>query len=116
MENHLENGCWEKIWAAQAPASGESVVPTTTVDAKEDQDKMSADVPNANAQENLNVKDGETRMIKKITGVLVDLMVETAPEVHGDFVVSEKENKALHGQALKALWNVDFLSFVAWEI
>ena len=50
---------------------------------------MSADIPNAFIQTPMpEAKVGE-RVIMKITGVLVDLLVEIAPETYGPHVVFE---------------------------
>ena len=43
------------------------------------------------------VKDGEERVIMKITGVLVDLLVEMAPEIYGPKVLFENGKKVLGG-------------------
>ena len=94
-------------------ASNESILLTATVDTKENRDMMSADVPNAFIQANLNIKDGESRVIMKITGVLVDLMVELAPEVYADFVVYENGKKVLYVQVLKDLYGM-LISSILW--
>ena len=75
---------------------------TAIVDAKEKRDVMSADVPNAFIQTSMpEIKDGEERVIMKITGVLVDLMVEMAPEIYGPYVVYENGKKVLYVKCLK---------------
>ena len=49
---------------------------------------MTNDIPNAFIQTNvLSDPDEKDRVIMKITGVLVDMLVELAPEEHGPFVV-----------------------------
>ena len=52
------------------------------------------------------VKDGEERVIMKITGVLVDLLVEIAPEVYGPYVVFENGRKVLYVQVIRALYGM----------
>ena len=64
---------------------------------------MSADIPNAFIQACLPQEDGEERVIMKIAGVLVDLMVDVAPDVYGPHVVCENGRKVVHVQALKAM-------------
>ena len=39
----------------------------------------------------------------KITGVLVDMLVQLSPEMYGPFVVFKKGHKVLHVQVLKAI-------------
>ena len=47
---------------------------TLTIDAHENRDVMSADVPNAFIQTEMpEIKQGEERVMMKITGVLVNL-------------------------------------------
>ena len=48
-----------------------------TIDAHENRDVMSADVPNAFIQTKMpEVKEGEERVMMKITGVLVDILIQ----------------------------------------
>ena len=65
---------------------------------------MSADVPNAFIQTSMPpLEEGAECVIMKITGVLVDLLVQIAPEVYADYVVFENGRKVLYVEALKAL-------------
>ena len=60
--------------AASPTASLEAIMLTAVIDAKEGRDVMTADIPKAFIQAKLpDIKDGEDRVILKITGVLVDL-------------------------------------------
>jgi hypothetical protein len=52
------------------------------------------------------MKDGDEHVIMKITGVLVDLLVQMAPEVYGPYVVFENGRKVLYVQVLKALYGM----------
>ena len=76
----------------------------TVIAVKEHHDIMTADVPNSFIQ--AHVEPGEERVIMKITGVLVDLLVTMAPEVYGPYVVYENGNKVLYVQVLKALYGM----------
>jgi hypothetical protein len=82
-------------------AALESIMLTAIVDAKEGRDVMTCDIPNAFIQTKLpNIKEGDERVIMKITGVLVDLLVDISPEVYGPYVVYDKNKKALYVQVL----------------
>ena len=60
----------------------ESIMLTAIIDAFENRDVMTVDVPNAFIQTMMpEPKPGEDRVIMKITGVLADLLVELAPDV-----------------------------------
>ena len=85
----------------------ESLMLTAIIDAKEECDVMSADVPNAVIQTSMPpVEEGEDRVIMKITGVLVDLLVQIAPEIYADYVVFENSRKVLYTEVLKALYGM----------
>ena len=54
---------------------------TLTIDAHENRDVMSADVPNAFIQTDMpDIKHGEERVMMKITGVLVDMLIQLHPQ------------------------------------
>jgi hypothetical protein len=93
---------------ASAPtASLESIMLTAIMDAKENRDVMSADIPNAFIQANMpETKNGEERVIMKITGMLVDLLVEIDPGRYGPFVVYDKGTKTIYVEVLKALYGM----------
>ena len=49
---------------------------------------MSADVPKAFIQTEMpGIKQGEERVMMKITGVLVDMLVQLNPQLYGPHVV-----------------------------
>jgi hypothetical protein len=61
-------------------AALESIMLTVIVDAKEGCDKMSCDILNAFIQAKLpNLEPDDKRVIMKITGVLVDLLLNMSP-------------------------------------
>ena len=93
--------------ASSPTAHLESIFLTVTVDAHEERDVLSADVPNAFIQTWLpEGKKGEERVIMKITGVLVDLLVKMVPDVYGPFVVLENGKKVIYVVVLKALYGM----------
>ena len=64
---------------------------------------MTADIPNAFIQaQMLEIKNGEERVIMKITGVLVDLLVKLAPDTYSTFVVFKNGKKVLYVEVLRA--------------
>jgi len=72
-------------------AALESIMLTAVIDAKEGHDMMCVDVPNAFIQTAMpKLEEGEERVIMKITGVLVDMLVQLNPELYGLYVVYEK--------------------------
>ena len=68
---------------------------TATIDAKEEQDVMSTYLPNAfiQAEEPKDKKKSE-RIIMKITGKLVNVLISIAPEIYGGYVVYKNRKKS----------------------
>jgi hypothetical protein len=83
------NGKPTRVWlsrkdAASPMAALESIMITGVIEAKEERDIMTCDIPNAFIQALLPKKDpGEDRVIMKITGVLVNMVVDINPELYG---------------------------------
>jgi len=93
--------------AASPTASLESHFLCAVLDAKEGRDVMTADIPNAFIQAELPPpKEGEDGVVMKITGVLVDLLVDMSPEIYGPYVVLEKGRKVLYVRVLRALYGM----------
>ena len=68
---------------------------------------MTADIPNAFIQAHmLKLEKGEDRVIVKITGVLVDLLIKLAPEIYEPFAVFENGKKVLYLEVLRALYGM----------
>ena len=89
---------WLSKEEANSPTAAlESVMLTATIDAHEGRDVMVMDIPNAFIQARMpDIKEGEDRVTTKITGVLVDMMTEIAPETYGNFVVYERGGKVIY--------------------
>jgi Reverse transcriptase (RNA-dependent DNA polymerase) len=93
--------------AASPTASLESIFLTAAIDAKERRDVMTADIPNAFIQASIPaLKPGEDRVIMKLTGALMELLVEQAPDVYGPYVVMEKGKRVLYLQVMRALYGM----------
>ena len=91
--------------SASPTAALESIFLTAIVDAKEGRDVMTNDVPNAFIQTPLPpTPKGSPRVMMKITGVLVDLLVELAPDIYGPYVVYQRGKKVLYVEVLRALY------------
>jgi hypothetical protein len=78
--------------SASPTAALESIMLTAVIDAPhEERNVMACTIPNAFIQAlMLEVKDGDERVMMKITGVLVDMLVELNPELYGPYVVYER--------------------------
>ena len=83
--------------AASTTVPLESIMITGVIDTNEEQDVMTADVPNVSIQAPMPaVKPGEDRVMMKITGVLVDTLVQLNHEVYGPCVVIETGRTVLY--------------------
>ena len=75
---------------------------------------MSADIPNEFIQATVpKDKDPHERIIMKITGRLVDLLVQIAPETYAKYVVYENGRKVLYVKVLRALYGM-LVSAMLW--
>jgi hypothetical protein len=78
-------------------AALESIVLTCMIEAHEGRDVMSADIPNAFIQTKMpEIPQGEERVLMKITGVLVDLLMDLNPELYGSKIVFENGRKVIY--------------------
>ena len=113
------NGKPTRAWldrdeTASPTTSLEGIFLTTVIDAKEGRDIMSADVPNAFIQAKMpETKPGEDRVIMKITGVLVDMLVSYDPVRYGPHVVFKKGKKVVYVRVLRALYG-QLVSSLLW--
>jgi hypothetical protein len=74
---------------------------------KEERDVMTCNIPNAFIQAYLPKKEpGEDRVVMKITGVLVDILVNINPESYGPAVVLESQKKVIYVEVLKAIYGM----------
>ena len=78
---------------------------TAVIDATEHCDIMTSNIPNAFIEALMpEIKAGHRRVMMKITGVLVDMLVRLHPELYGPYMVYEKTRKVLHVQVLQAIY------------
>jgi hypothetical protein len=68
---------------------------------------MTCNIPNAFIQALMpEVKDGNERVMMKITGVLVNMLVKLNPELYGPYVVYEKNRKVLYVRVIRAIYGM----------
>ena len=91
--------------SASPTASLEGIMITGVIDAYEKRDIMTADVPNAFIQAELD-RTGKERIIMKITGVLVDILVKMAPDMYSGYVVMERGKKVIYVEILRAIYGM----------
>ena len=116
--NGKETRIWHDKDASHSPTvSNEGLNITMAIDAKEGRDKMTADIPNAFVQTPMPKANIGDRVIMKVTGSLVRLLVELDTKKFESFVVVENRkpvlylevNKAIYGMLVAALlWHKKF--------
>ena len=83
--------------AASPTVPLESIMITAVIDTNEEQDDMTADVPNVSIQAPMPaVKPGGDRVMMKNTGVRVDTLVQLNPDVYGPCVVIQTGRTVLY--------------------
>ena len=104
------NGSTQRIYTnkedtASPTAMTESILLTATIEAKENRDIMTVDIPNAFVQTDIDQNTKE-RIMMKIKGPLVDMLVEMDEQTYAAFVVFDGKTKVLYVQVLKALYGM----------
>ena len=92
--------------SASSTVSLEGFALTVIVDAHEERDIMTEDISNAFTQASLPMKDEDERIHVKITGVLVDVLVEMNSNLCEPHVVHEKGKKTICVKVLCAICDV----------
>ena len=87
--------------SANPTVSLESLFLTSIIDAKEGCDVMTCDIPNAFIQASMPViEKGSDKVLMKIQGVLLDLLLEIAPKTYGPYVVMEDGKLVIYLEVL----------------
>jgi hypothetical protein len=96
----------------QAPTvATESVLLTSLVNAQENHDVAIADIPNTFIQ--TVVKDNKDKVVMRIRGHMVDVLVKVAPKVYSPYVSTDKQGrKQLLVECLNAIYGTMVASFL----
>src|SRR5210317_611947 len=82
----------------------DSIMLTSMIDSKEGRDVMTTDIPNAFIR--TDMPQTEEKVIMKVTGVLVDILVKLNPSKYQGYVVYENSRKFLYLKVLKAIYGM----------
>ena len=89
--------------ASSPTVSGEAVIFTCIIEAEEDRDVATIDIPNAFIQ--TRVHNPKDRVFIRIKGILVDMLLKIAPEVYQEYVTLDKRgNKQLICECMNAIY------------
>ena len=83
------------------------------IEAKQKRDVMTLDIPNAFVQIEVPQEKTDEKIIMKLRGALVDMLIDICPGKYQKFVVYEGKHKVLYVKILKgAIWNDQGIHFV----
>ena len=105
MASQQENGCRE--WKLQVQQLQLNLL-TSAIDAHEGRDVMTCDIPNAFIQAEMpeNNVQGKEKVIMKITGPLVDFLIDINPHLYGPMVVFENGRRVVYVWVLRAIYGM----------
>jgi hypothetical protein len=112
------NGSTQRAYISREEASSptaapEAIITTGVIDAKQKRDVMTLDIPNAFVQTEIAM-DGD-KIIMKIRGQLVDILLELCLGVYDDYVINEGKHKILYVRMLKALYGMLISSILYYK-
>jgi hypothetical protein len=85
-------------------AATESILLTATIDAEEGRDVTPVDILNALVQTKFDNK--QEKVIMKIRGILVDMLIEINSEMYRSYIVYEGSHRVIYVRMLRALYGM----------
>jgi hypothetical protein len=110
------NGSTERTYIAREEATSpttatDAILITGVINAKQQRDVMTLDVPNAFVQTPIP-RTGD-KIIMKIRGSLVDILIEICPGIYDKYVVKEGKQQILYVRILMALYGM-LIASILW--
>ena len=107
---HCANGSTQRDYMTREDTSSptvstEAVMLTAVIEAEEQRDIATCDIPNAFIQTELNPDEEGNRTIMKIRGPLVDILCEMDPK-YKEYVTFEGNSKVLYVHVTKAIYGL----------
>ena len=109
---HCANGSKQRQWmdsdeAASPTVMTESVMLTATIEAQEQRDVATFDIPNAFIQTGVDERDAQgDRIIMKIKGAMIDMLLEINYELYKDCVTYEYGQRVLYVHIRRAIYGM----------
>ena len=105
------NGSIECMWTAKDDSASptamtELILLMAVIDAEEDRDIATVDIPNVFIQIDVNDNVDGIWVIMKIRGPLVVMLVGLVPKVYANYVTFEGKSKVLYVHILKAIYGM----------
>ena len=108
---HCANGSKQRDYMSREDVSSptvctESTILTAVIEAQEERDVATCDIPNAFIQTEMQERDADgNRTIMKIRGVLVDILCEMIPE-YKEYIVQEGSQNVLYMHITRAIYGL----------
>ena len=83
-----------------------SIIVIAVIDARQEDGIMTLDVTNTFVKTKIDQKEGGEKIIMKIRGTLVDMLIEIFLEQYEEHVVYEGKHKVLYVKILEALYEI----------
>ena len=116
INGHPQRDHVTKEEASSLTAFTESIILTSIVDAKERRDVATVNIPNAFAQTVITDAKKDYRVIVRLRGKQVELLVDIALEVYGPYVHKNKKGeKVLLVQCMNALYGTMVASLLFYK-
>ena len=98
---------------AESPTvSTEAVLITGVIEAKQQRDIITADIPNALIQTSINEEKSSDRETMKIRGHLIDILNKISPEIYGEYIAIEGNQRVIFYHEEGIVQHVDFSTSV----
>ena len=98
-----QRGSVEDEDKASPTASLRAILLTAIIEALEERDVATVDIPNAFLHSELSEED---QVIMKLHGELAEILVKLAPEIYRSYIVTERGKKVLYVKLKKALYGL----------
>jgi hypothetical protein len=99
--------------ASSPTAASEAIIITGVIDEKQNRNVMTLDIPNAFVQTEISL-DGD-KIIMKIRGQLVEILLELCQGVYDDYVINEGKHKIIYVRMLKTLYGMLISSILYYK-
>jgi Reverse transcriptase (RNA-dependent DNA polymerase) len=109
------DGCKQRLYTTKQDASSptvsiESLMISCIIDAKENREVITLDIPGAFMQ-----VDMDEIVHMRLEGTMADLVVKLSPETYESFVIKEKGKNVLYVQLKKALYGTLRAALLFWK-
>ena len=99
--------------AASPTVTTEALLTTAVIEAKQNRNVMTLDIPNAFVQTPL--PEQEQKVIMRINGILVDYLDELFPGTYSEYIISKNNTKILYVEMKKALYGMMLSSLLFYK-